>query len=98
MAWTSPITHAVGDMATFTMLNAQVRDNFLNLDQHAHGGAAGDGASSMGNLVKATFTDAAAPAAPGAGKTAVYTNAGTVHFRAGGAGSDLTISDTTHTH
>ena len=61
-------------------------------------GVGGEGSGSLGNLVKATFTDAAAPAAPGVGLTAIYTVSGAVHYRAGAAGADQTLSNTSHTH
>ena len=98
MAWTSPITWKAGQLVTAADLNTHVRDNQLALDQHGHGGGGGDGSGTLGNLVKATFTDAAAPAAPGAGLTVIYTVSGAVHYRTGAAGADQTLSNTSHTH
>ena len=60
MVWTSPSTYAVGEMVTHTNLNAQVRDNLLALDQHAHGGAAGAGDSNLSGLDTMDFDDQAA--------------------------------------
>lgn len=45
MAWTAPRTWSTGDINTAADFNEQIRDNLLALDQHAHGGSAGDGAT-----------------------------------------------------
>ena len=98
MVWTAPRTWAVGDVVTAALLNLHLRDESLAVDQHGHDGSAGDGDTTMGDLVKTTFTDAAAPAAPGAGKTAVYAVSGRPHYRAGAGGSDTEISDANDLH
>ena len=98
MAWTAPKTWTVGEGVTAALMNTHLRDNLLALDQHGHGGSGGDGGTSLGDLVKGTFTDAAAPAAPGAGKTALYAVSGKPHYRAGAAGADTELSDVNHTH
>ena len=98
MVWTAPRTWVVGDIATAVLLNLHIRDNQLALDQHGHDGSAGDGGTSLGPLIKATLTDAAAPAAPGAGKTALYAVSGRPHYRAGAAGADTDLAATTDTH
>lgn len=79
-------------------LNVEVRDRFEALGQHKHTGAPGDGSADMGPLAMVTMTDAAAPNAPGAGKTVIYTRAGRLRYRAGAAGSEQTPSLATHTH
>lgn len=50
-----------------------------------------NGASGTG----VTMTDIAAPAAPGAGKTVIYTVSGVPHYRAGASGSDTTLGGLT---
>jgi hypothetical protein len=98
MVWTAARTWAVGEMTTAPLLNQHMRDNFIAVDQHVHGGSAGDGGTSLGSLVKATLTDAAAPAAPGAGKTAIYAVSSRPHFRAGAGGADTTLADKDESH
>ena len=44
MAWSTPRTWTAGETPTAAQFNAHIRDNLLALDQHAHSGAAGDGA------------------------------------------------------
>jgi hypothetical protein len=98
MAWTAPRTWIDQEVVTEANFNTHIRDNFLALDQHAHGGAAGAGASSLGNLVKGTFTDASAPAAPGSGKTVVYAVSGRPTYRAGSAGASTRLADANDLH
>ena len=98
MAWTAPRTWVLGEVVTEIQFNAEIRDNFLAVDQHGHSGAAGDGGTSLGSLVKETFTDAAAPAAPGAGKTVVYAVSGRPRYRAGAAGADTQLADASDLH
>ena len=98
MAWTAPITWVTAEIPTAALFNTHIRDNFLALDQHGHGGSSGDGGTSLGDLVKGTFTDAAAPTAPGAGKTSVYSVSGKPHYRAGAAGADTLLSAEGHAH
>lgn len=98
MAWAAPRTYTVGETITAAILNTDQRDNLLALSTHTHGGTAGDGGTSPGPLVKATFTDAVAPAAPGAGLTSIYSVAGVLHTRAGASGADKVFNDTSHTH
>lgn len=88
MAWSAPRTWAVGEILTAANMNTFVRDNQLELSTHVHDGSAGEGSSSLGPLVQADFTDAAAPAAPGAGKTRLYSVSGRMRSRAGAAGVD----------
>jgi len=98
VVWEAPRTWVTGEVPTSTLFNSQFRDNFLAVDQHAHSGVAGDGGTTLGALVKATLTDAAAPAAPGAGKTALYAVSGRPHYRAGAGGADTELAATTDTH
>lgn len=88
MAWTAPTTRATGDIITAAIWNTDVVDNLAFLGTHAHSGASGDGSASLGPLVQTDFTDAAAPAAPGAGKTRVYSVSGRLRTRAGAGGAD----------
>ena len=78
--------------------NAHLRDNLLALDQHAHSGSSGDGSTTLGNLVKVTLTDAAAPSAPGAGLTVFYTVSGRPFYRAGAGGSSTQLADSADLH
>ena len=98
MAWTTPRTYVADEILTAAILNADHKANLDVLSTHAHSGAAGMGSSSLGNLVKETFTDASAPAAPGAGLTALYTVSGRPHFRAGAGGSDTTLAILSDVH
>lgn len=98
MAWTAPRTWVDDEIVTAALLNTQVRDNELFLDTHGHSGSSGDGATTLGDLVKETYSDAAAPAAPGAGKVVIYTTSGRLRYRAGAGGSDTLLDDENHTH
>ena len=98
MVWTAPRTWVTAEIITASLFNTHIRDNSLALDQHGHDGSAGDGGTSLGALAKETFADAAAPAAPGAGKTALYAVSGRPHYRAGAAGADTDLAATTDTH
>ena len=75
-----------------------VRDNQNALSTHAHSGSAGDGGTSLGNLVKSTLTDATAPSAPGSGLTVIYTVSGRPHYRTGAAGADTELADSADLH
>ena len=63
MAWTTPRTWADDEIVTTAYMNAQIRDNFLALSTHAHGGSAGDGSATLASgisfsgLATATFAD-----------------------------------------
>jgi hypothetical protein len=93
MAWTDGTDLATGTLVTGTIWNNYngAAGSLMQLKGHAHGGVTGEGSQSLGPLVLGDFTDAAAPAAPGAGKTRVYTTAGVVRFRAGAAGADMVV-------
>ena len=98
MAWTTPRDYVTDEILTAAILNVDHRDNLNALSTHAHSGAAGNGSSTLGNLVKGTFTDASAPAAPGSGLTAIYTVSGRPHYRAGASGSDTALAILTDVH
>ncbi len=70
-----------------------LRTDVIDLGDHVHTGAAGDGGSSLGPMVLADFTTAAAPAAPGAGKGRFYVVTGDrLGFRSGAAGAAEVIA------
>ena len=50
MAWTAPRTYVAGEILTAVILNADIQANLVNLDQHAHSGAAGDGEQFLTSL------------------------------------------------
>ena len=90
ISWQAGATRATGDLILATDWNAYLGAGG-SLDfasTHTHTGAAGDGSTSLGPLVKADFTTAAAPAAPGAGKGRFYVVTGDrPGFRSGAAGA-----------
>ena len=99
MAWTSPITWTAGQLVTAADLNTHVRDNLIALGVHDHNaGVGGEGSGSLDGLAKTTFTDAAAPSAPGDGKTSLYTTSGRLRYRSDGGGADTLLDDENHTH
>jgi hypothetical protein len=63
MAWTAPRTWADDELVTTAYMNAQIRDNFLALSTHTHGGSAGDGSATLASgisfsgLATVTFAD-----------------------------------------
>lgn len=100
MAYTAVNTKVLGDSAPASDWNTFVRDNWTAYASHDHG-SSNDGGQSLGvsgGLVKVRFTDASAPAAPGAGKTQVYSVSGKTHQRAGAGGSDEELSVVGHAH
>lgn len=98
MAWTDGVTRATGDLILAADWNAYLgaTGSLQGLKAHAHGGTTGEGSQSLGPLVLGDFTDAAAPAAPGAGKTRLYATAGRPAYRAGAAGADTPLADNVH--
>lgn len=90
MAWTDGVDLATGTLVTGTIWNNYngAAGSLMVVKSHAHGGATGEGSQSIGPLVLEDFTDAAAPAAPGAGKTRIYSTSGRPRYRAGAAGAD----------
>ena len=97
MAWTTPRTYVTGEQVTEEILDVDQKANLVALGAHTHSNAAGDGSSTLGNLVKATFTDASAPSAPSTGLTSIYTVSGRLHYRPSG-GSDTEIQDASDLH
>jgi len=98
MVWMAPKTWSVGEEVDEVLLNLHLRDMLIVVDQHSHGGGGGDGTTTLGDLVKATLTDAAAPAAPGGGLTSIYAVSSRPHYRAGAAGADTELSDANDLH
>ena len=97
MAWTTPRTYVTGEQVTEAILDVDQKANLDVLGVHAHSNAAGNGSSTLGNLVKATFTDGSAPSAPSSGLTSVYTISGRPFYRAyGGASTQLLILADVH--
>lgn len=94
MAWNDGVTRATGDLILAADWNAYLgaTGSLMQLKSHAHGGTTGEGSQSLGPLVLEDFTDAAAPAAPGAGKTRLYATSGRVRFRDGAAGTDKLVA------
>ena len=89
MAWTTLANQATGDLITATIWNNLfgTSGNLSDLSTHTHSGSAGQGSTSLGNLVPVDFTTAAAPAAPGASLGRFYVVTGDrPGFRAGAAG------------
>lgn len=98
MAWTTPRTWANGLVVTATILNAEIRDNFDELDDHNHDDSAGHGSNELTGMATVQFDDDTAPAAPGTDKTVIYSVDGRLHQRSGAAGSDQTFSLDNHEH
>ena len=97
MAWTTPRTYVTGEQVTEAILDVDQKANLDALSAHAHSNAAGDGSSTLGSLVKATFTDGSAPSAPDAGLTSIYTISGRPFYRPnGGASTQLLILADVH--
>ena len=97
MAWSAVPISNVGDLIDADWLNTYLRDNFNFASTHVHSGAAGDGSATPGPLTYVDATDAAAPSAPAAGKTRLYTTSGRWRYRPNG-GSDTLISTEAHVH
>jgi hypothetical protein len=97
MAWTTPRTYVTGEQVTEGILDIDQKANLDALGAHTHSGAAGDGSSSLGSLVKAAFTDASAPSAPSTGLTSIYAVSGRPFYRPnGGASTQLLILADVH--
>ena len=97
MAWTTPRTYVTGEQVTEAILDTDQKANLVALGAHTHSNAAGDGASTLGNLVKTTFTDASAPSAPSSGLTSIYAVSGKLHYRPNG-GADTDLAGATDLH
>lgn len=95
MAWTALVNRAVGFLVTATNWNELLgaSGNLEMLKLHKHSGADGDGDDEIGPLALADLSDAAAPSAPGAGKTRVYATSGRPRYRDGAAGTDKAIAN-----
>jgi hypothetical protein len=98
MAWTAPPKTETGDMIDAAWLNTYVRDNLLALDTHGHNGASGDGAGTLDSLDEIQWDHQSGLGAGAAGHAAMWmASDGTVKVHNAG-GSELTISNTAHTH
>lgn len=100
MAFSAVPTKVLGDSAPASDWNTYVRDNFTAYASHDHG-STDDGALTLGEsggLVSARFTDAAAPAAPGAGDTRMFSVSGKMGQRAGASGAAEEFSVVGHGH
>jgi hypothetical protein len=97
MAWSDGIDRAANYIVTAVNWNALLgaAGSLMQLKNHTHGGTTGEGSTSLGPLVKSTFTDAAAPAAPAAGQTSLYTVSGQPRYRANGGADRQIITDQT---
>ena len=98
MTWVTPRTWATGLVVTATILNTEIRDQFLHYSTHAHDGSSGGGNDEMTGLDGIIFDDTSAPAAPGSGKTVIYAVSGKMHQRSGASGADSEFSVVGHTH
>src|SRR3990167_5940201 len=95
MAWTDGVNRATLDLITAADWNTYVgaSGSLQQLKSHAHGGTTGEGSQSLGALVLADFTTAAAPAAPGAAKGRYYVvTSDRPGFRSGAAGAAETLA------
>ncbi len=79
-------------------LNTNLKDLLDVLSTHGHDNSAGGGDEALGSLVKATFTDASAPGAPGAGRTVIYAVSGRPTYRTGAAGASTQLADANDLH
>lgn len=97
MAWTDGVDRATNYIVTATNWNDLIgaAGSLMQLKSHAHGGTTGEGSQSIGPLVKETFTDAAAPAAPSAGQTSIYTVSARPRYRANGGADRAIVTDET---
>ena len=94
MTWTATADASTGDLISSATWNTLLGSagNLEELKLHTHDGTNGDGSQSLGPLVLGDFTDAAAPAAPGSGKTRIYATSSRPRFRAGAAGTDTGLA------
>ena len=101
MTYNSVPTTTVGEMLEPTWWDDNIVDNMAPLaDDHDHG-SANHGSKTLGasgGLEYMRLTDGSDPAAPGAGKTVIYSKAGNLFQRAGASGSPEQIEITGHTH
>lgn len=97
MAWSAPAKTTTGEMITHTWMNTNVRDNLLALDQNAHTGATGDGVATLPTIDEIQWDHQSGLGAGASGHCAMWmASDGSVRLHNAG-GSELTISDTTHT-
>src|SRR3990167_5110179 len=94
MVWTATADRATGYLVPASLWNEMLgaSGNLEELRVHTHDGTDGDGSASLAPLVLEDFTDAAAPAAPGAGKTRLSATSGRLQQRAGAAGATQVLA------
>ena len=97
MGWTAPLTWTVGVLVTHTLLNLHLKENLDVLSSHGHAGTGGGGSRTLGNLIKTTYADAAAPAAPAAGLTSLFAVATQPQYRPNG-GAAVELADANDLH
>ena len=101
LAYNLTPTIAVGEMVSSTYWNTYVRDGGDHFaDDHDHGSAT-HGSTSLGasgGLTSIRLSDGSDPAAPGAGKTIIYSKSGKLYQRVGASGSPEEFSIVGHTH
>lgn len=98
MAWKEIPRLVVGDLIDSAWMNTYVRDNLNAIGVNAHTGAGGDGSAILASVNHVDLDEQGALSEPAAGHVRFATNTdGTLRFRANG-GSELTVSNTTHTH
>lgn len=102
MAWTTPTIWVTAGMANATAgsaydLNAQLRDNLLELGTHSHMGGSGSGTAAVGNIIYVTLIGAATPSAPGGTLTTWFSTATLLGYRSG-TNAAVILANSTHTH
>lgn len=97
MAWNDGIDRATNYIITAINWNDLLgaAGSLMQLKSHAHGGTTGEGSQAIGPLTTEDFTDAAAPAAPSAGRTRIYTVSGKPRYRPNGGADRAIITDET---
>jgi len=98
MAWSTPKTWVDQETPSADDFNTEIRDNLNVLSTHSHGGAAGDGSTTLDSVDYIDLDEGGALSAPAGGHTRfAANNDGTLRYYADG-GSEKTVSDTAHSH
>ncbi len=101
MAYNLTPTIEVGEMVSSMYWNTYIRDDGEHFaDDHDHGSATMGSRTlgASGGVISIRFADGSDAAAPGAGKTIIYSKSGKLYERAGAAGSPEELSVVGHTH